>query len=149
MDVQFGIDELLHALTQIVHVVRGNLNLTSTLVQALDGNVIAVTDGDINEHLTVPQVVGSLAKHEEQRPRVGSESAGRMQVQEFYVLALVHPVVHTFYFIVHLGCYRPILHLQLAAFVHLLHGRPRRHFHYLLIVTAAYRYFLLFHSHLS
>ena len=125
VDGQGGINDLLHALVQGMHVVRrdGGLTLPFLLSSLLfiDIHVVAVGDGNVDDHTAGrPQVVSGLGEHEEERARIATQAAGRAYVEELHLFLLVDAEVHALHLIIHTCAHREIVHLEACLPIELL-----------------------------
>ena len=61
VDGNVGVDNLLHTLAKFMHVVRGDLYLSTLFLYPLNIHKVAIADGDVYDYAAAwPEVVGGL-----------------------------------------------------------------------------------------
>ena len=140
MNGHIGGDNLLHPLAHGIDIIRGHRTIQAQVY------IVAVADGDVDDHRTVgPQVVGSLVQHEEQGARIGSHGRRVVEVEELHFLLLIHAVVHSLNFVVHTCRNGAVLHLESDLRIDFLECRAGRYVIHFAIVATMYLD-CLFHS---
>ena len=107
MDGDMGIDNLLHVPADAHHVFVGHLTADTEIA------VVTVGNRDINGHLGfLVKVVYGLAKHKEERARIGPCSRRTVHIKKLNGFLVIDAIMQSLHLVVHFGTDGTIRHIK-------------------------------------